>query len=60
MDNNDIDRALKAKEVERLSGFDRMTIYRKAREGLIPGLIRFGPKTIRFRESAIRKWLSGK
>lgn len=38
-------------------GLHIMTVYAKADRGKLLGMIRLGPKSIRFRESAIKHWL---
>jgi len=53
-------RVLKIGELEQLSGLARMTLYRYSREGRIPGLVRIGPRAIRFREEDIENWLNGR
>jgi len=43
-------------EVALLLRQDRMTVYRRSREGSIPGRVKLGT-AVRFRESIIRKWI---
>jgi predicted DNA-binding transcriptional regulator AlpA len=52
-----MEKLFSAKELSALVGWDRATIYRKSKE--LPGAIRLGKRTLRFRESAIREWISG-
>ena len=46
---------LTVEQVALLSQYDPQTIYRKAKRGEVPGLVRFG-KGIRFLRSAILRW----
>ncbi len=55
-----MERVLKIEELEQLSGLARMTLYRYSREGRIPGLVRIGPRAIRFRQADIAIWLEGR
>jgi len=48
---------LSAQEVSRRVKWNLITVYTKAKAGMIPGVVRFG-KSVRFRESVIEGWLS--
>lgn len=50
---------LTVEEVSQLTGWQPMTIYRKSLEGTIPGRIKLGEKSVRFRENDIISWLRG-
>lgn len=47
---------LLAEEVADRARYHLMTVYRKARAGEIPGLVKLG-RNLRFKESAIETWL---
>jgi excisionase family DNA binding protein len=47
---------LLAEEVADLARYHLMTVYKKARAGEIPGVVKHG-RSLRFRESAIEAWL---
>ena len=38
---------------------DRVTVYKSAKRGLIPGRIKLGG-SVRFKESAIREWIENR
>ncbi len=52
------DRLLSVHDVSNLTGWSPFTIYRKSSSGEIPGRIKLGKSSLRFRESDIRDWLS--
>ena len=43
-------RLLSVEEVSRLTGWRPMTIYKKAAAGEIPGRVKLGKRSLRFRE----------
>ncbi len=49
---------LSAGDVANLAGWHLVTVYRKARSGEIPGVVRLG-YSLRFKESVIDAWLKG-
>jgi excisionase family DNA binding protein len=51
-----IDRLISAGDLAYRTGWHLMTVYRKAKRGEIPGLVKLG-KSVRFKESAVQKWL---
>ena len=54
-----MERLLSVDDLVGLTGWRPFTIYKKAAAGEIPGRIKLGKNSLRFRESAIRRWLSG-
>ncbi len=50
------EKLLTVDELATLMQQHRMTIYRRSREGGIPGRVKLGG-AVRFRESAIRQWI---
>ena len=52
------DRLLSVHALSDLTGWSPFTIYRKSRMGEIPGRVKLGKSSVRFRESDIRDWLS--
>lgn len=53
-----IEQMVSVGELARITGLHEQTIYRKARDGEIPGAVKLG-RSVRFRESAINGWLNG-
>ena len=54
-----MDRLLSVEELAYLTGWRPFTIYKKSAAGEIPGRMKLGKTSLRFRESKIREWLSG-
>ncbi len=54
-----MDRLLSVEDLAYLTGWRPFTIYKKAAAGEIPGRIKLGKTSLRFRESKINEWLSG-
>lgn len=52
-----VEHMISVEELAQVTGWHPMTIYRKARDGEIPGAVKLG-RSVRFRESAIEGWLS--
>jgi predicted DNA-binding transcriptional regulator AlpA len=52
------ERLLTAKEAARMANVEPKWLYRRA--GSIPGVRRLSPKTIRFEEQALRRWLAAR
>lgn len=53
-----MDRLITVRELSQVLSWDPMTIYKKASSGEIPGRIRIGRRSIRFKESVIEEWLN--
>ncbi len=49
---------LSVEDIVNLTGWQRPTIYRKGRSGEIPGRLKLGRRSVRFRVEDIEKWLS--
>ena len=54
------DRLLRRREVERVTGLARSTIYRYMREGDFPRPVRVGPAAVRWRQSDLVRWLESR
>jgi len=52
------DRLLLVRDLVFLTGWAPMTIYRKGSLGEIPGKVKLGKRSIRFKESEVKAWLS--
>ena len=52
-----IERLISVREVSDLTGWHPITIYKKGMAGEIPGRIKLGRRSIRFKESEIEEWL---
>ncbi len=52
------DRLLRLKEVMRVTGLGRNTIYRRMREGTFPRQVRIGPNSVAWLQSDISAWMS--
>ncbi len=52
------DRLLSVEEVSHLTGWAVMTIYKKSAAGEIPGRVKLGKHSLRFREGDIEAWLN--
>lgn len=53
------DRLLSVHDISDLTGWSPLTIYKKSAAGEIPGRIKIGKNSLRFRESEIEAWLKG-
>jgi len=51
------DRLLSVEDVSHLTGWAVMTIYKKSAAGEIPGRMKLGKHSLRFKESEIEDWL---
>ena len=49
---------LTVSDVAGLTGWSPLTVYKKAANGQIPGRVKLGKSSLRFRESMITAWLS--
>ena len=54
------DRLLSVSDLVSLTRWAPMTIYRKGSLGEIPGKVKLGKRSVRFKESEVKAWLSGK
>ena len=54
------DRLLRRREVEKLTGLARSTIYRLMQSGDIPRAVRVGSSAVRWRKSAITAWMESR
>lgn len=52
-----MERLLSVVEISKLTGWSPLTIYRKSSLGEIPGRMKLGKRSLRFRESEIEAWL---
>ena len=51
------ERLLRRREVEKITGMGRSSIYRLMKKGKFPRRVRIGPKAVRWRLSVIMAWL---
>ena len=51
-------RLLSVHDVSDLTGWSPLTIYKKSAAGEIPGRVKLGKHSLRFRESDIETWLN--
>ncbi|MEA5673252.1 AlpA family transcriptional regulator [Pseudomonas sp. MH2] len=51
------DRFLRLKEVMRITGLGRNTIYTRMRDGTFPRQVHLGPKSVAWLQSAISQWM---
>ncbi len=51
------ERLLTVPDLVSLTNWAPITIYRKGANGEIPGKVKLGKRSIRFRESEVREWL---
>ena len=54
------DRLLRRREVERITGLSRSSIYRLKQDGDFPRPVRVGPSAVRWKESDIAAWLESR
>ena len=54
------DRLLRRREVERITGLSRSSIYRSMQEGAFPRPVRVGPAAVRWKASDITDWLESR
>jgi prophage regulatory protein len=52
------DRLLRRREVEELTGLSRSTIYDWIRTGQFPRPVSLGPRTVRWSEREVERWIS--
>jgi excisionase family DNA binding protein len=48
---------LSVQDLARLTGWSQFTIYKKSAAGEIPGRLKIGKNSLRFRASEVEKWL---
>lgn len=49
-----------AREVQRICGLSKSTMYRLMRTGLFPEPLKIGPKAVRWREDEIQEWIDSR
>ena len=54
------ERLLRRREVERITGMSRSSIYRLMQEGKFPRPVRVGPAAVRWRASDITAWIESR
>ncbi len=54
------DRLMRRREVEKITGISRSSIYRLMQEGEFPRPVRVGSAAVRWRESDITVWLESR
>ena len=54
------DRLLRRREVERITGMSRSSIYRRMQSGGFPRPVRVGPSAVRWKESDITAWVESR
>ncbi len=52
-----MDRLLSVQNLADLTGWSPFTIYKKAAAGEIPGRVKLGKKSLRFKQSDVVRWL---
>ena len=52
-----LERLISVREVSDLTGWHPITIYKKGMTGEIPGRVKLGRRSIRFKESEIEEWI---
>ena len=53
-------RLLRRREVEKITGIGRSTIYRFMQEGDFPRPVKVGPSAVRWRESEVNAWVESR
>ena len=54
------DRLLRRRQVEKITGMKRSTIYRLMQEGDFPRPVKIGPAAVRWRESEVNAWVESR
>ena len=54
------DRLLRRREVEKITGISRSSIYRLMPDGEFPRPVKVGPAAVRWRESDITAWVESR
>ena len=54
------ERLLRRREVERITGMSRSSIYRLMQEGDFPRPVRIGPAAVRWKASDIMAWIESR
>lgn len=54
------DRLLRRRDVERITGVSRSSIYRLMQEGEFPRPVRVGPGAVRWKASDIEAWIESR
>ena len=55
-----MERMLRRRSVERMTGLSKSTLYRLIRQGRFPPPLRLTRKAVRWRREEIDEWLSGR
>ena len=53
------ERLLSVHDLSNITGWSPLTIYKKTAAGEIPGRVRIGKRTVRFKQSDVLAWLFG-
>ena len=51
------ERLLNVHDVSQLTGWSPFTVYKKAASGEIPGRLKIGKRSLRFKQSEVLRWL---
>ena len=54
------DKLIRLKEVLRLVGLSRSSLYRKKRSGSFPESVQLGERVVAWWESEVREWMAGR
>ena len=54
------DRLLRRRQVEKITGMKRSTVYRRMQEGDFPRPVKIGPAAVRWRESEVDAWVESR
>ena len=54
------DRLLRRRDVEKITGMSRASIYRLMRKGEFPLPVKVGPSAVRWKESDIATWIESR
>jgi len=60
LDPRALDRLLRRREVERITGLARATIYAEISKGRFPAPLKITDKAVAWRESDVREWLASR
>lgn len=50
---------LRLPEVENIAGMKKSKLYALVKEGQFPAPVRIGPRSVRWKASAVRSWIDG-
>jgi excisionase family DNA binding protein len=54
-----MEKLLQAQDVARMARWHLVTVYKKAAAGEIPGRVKLGSGSLRFKKSEVEEWLRG-